>query len=229
MTHILKEEKYPSGSLKSRETELHGPPGQQVILKESWYLPKVNPLNPWQATDNAQLLYGQQEYKLNFVNEQEHGVHESWHENGQQAYEWNYVNGKKHGVQEAWYENGQQDSRLNYANGQKHGIQESWFNNGQQDYKWNFVNGQFHGLQEGWYWNGRQVYKENYVNGQKHGVQEGWYDDGQQQDKKYYLDGIEKPQQAYQSYVEGLTPEIQATIDFGERGLSGIIADYLLP
>jgi hypothetical protein len=34
MARILKEEKYPNGSFKSRETELHGQPGQEVILKE---------------------------------------------------------------------------------------------------------------------------------------------------------------------------------------------------
>jgi hypothetical protein len=55
------------------------------------------------------------------------------------------------------------------------------------------------------------------------------YPNGRQKDNKYYLDGVEKSQQAYQSYIRGLAPEIQATTDFGERGLSGIIAGYLLP
>ena len=133
MTHILKEEKYADGSLKSREIELHGQHGQQVIVKEAWYPPQVDPENPWQATDVAQRRGGQPEYK------------------------WNYVNGQKHGVQEEWNEN------------------------------------------------------------------------GQQKDNKYYLDGIEKSQQAYQSYIRGLAPEVQATADFEERELSGIIAGYLLP
>ena len=76
---------------------------------------------------------------------------------------------------------------------------------------------------------GQQEYKENYVNGQKHGVQERWCENGRQEYKKYYLDGVEKSQQAYQSYIRGLAPEIQASTDFGERGLSNIIASYLLP
>ena len=157
MARVSKEEKYPNGSLKSRETELHGQPGQRVILKESWYPPQVDPLNPWQATDAAQQRSGQQKYKLNYVNGQQHGVQEGWYENGQQWYKQNYVNGQQHGVQEARYENGQQ-----------------------------------------------------------------WY-------KLNYLDGIKVSQQAYQSYVEGLEPEVQATTDFEEHSLSRIIAMYLLP
>ena len=76
---------------------------------------------------------------------------------------------------------------------------------------------------------GQQWFKENYVNGQLHGVQEAWDEDSRQQDNKYYLDGAEVSQQTYQSYVGGLASEIQAATDFGERGLSGIIAGYLLP
>jgi hypothetical protein len=68
MTHILKEEKYSNGSLDSRVTELHGPSGQQVVF-EGWYPPRVDPLNPWQATDAAQQRSGQQKYKYNYVNE----------------------------------------------------------------------------------------------------------------------------------------------------------------
>jgi antitoxin component YwqK of YwqJK toxin-antitoxin module len=213
MTHILKEEKYADGSLKSREIELHGQHGQQVIVKEAWYPPQVDPENPWQATDVAQQRSGQQEYKENYVNGQKHGVQERWYDDGQQANKENYANNQKHGIQEAWHENGQQWCKENYVNGQQHGIQEEWFDNGQ---RW---------------------YKENYANGQKHGIQEEWspsgvnpeYPNGRQKDNKYYLDEVEKSQQAYQSYVEGLASEIQAAADFEERGLSGIIAGYLLP
>ena len=157
MARILKKGKYPNGSLKSRETELHSQHGQQVIVKEAWDPPQVDPLNPWQATDSAQERGGRQKYKEN------------------------YVNGRQHGLQEGWYENGQQRHKQNYANGQKHGVQEYWCENGRQEYK------------------------------------------------KYYLDGVEVSQQAYQSYVGGLASEIQAATNFGERGLSGIIAGYLLP
>ena len=52
---------------------------------------------------------------------------------------------------------------------------------------------------------------------------------GQLEDKKYYLDGVEVSQEAYQAYIEGLAPCIQATIDFEEPNLSVIIAAYLLP
>ena len=186
MTHILKEEKYPNGSLKSRETELHG---QQVILKEGWYPPQVDPLNPWQATDAAQQRSGQQRYKFNYVNGRQHGIQEGWYRNGQQEYKENYVNGQKHGLREYWYENGQQQFKLNYVNGQKHGVQEYWYPSG--------------------------------VNPE--------YPNGRQQDNKYYLDGAEVSQQTYQSYIRGLAPGVQAAADFGERGLSGIIASYLLP
>jgi antitoxin component YwqK of YwqJK toxin-antitoxin module len=230
MAHILKEEKYPSGSLKSRETELHGRLGKRMILKESWYPPQVDPLNPWQATDVAQQRSGQQMYKGNYVNGQKHGVQERWYDNSRQEYKENYVNGQLHGVQERWwYHNGRQANKENYVNGKKYGLQEDWYENGRQAYKWNYVNGQQHGVQEARFDNGQQQFKLNFVNGKEHGVQEYWYEDGQQDYKKYYLDGVEKSQQAYQSYVEGLTPEIQATTDFGERGLSGIIASYLLP
>jgi antitoxin component YwqK of YwqJK toxin-antitoxin module len=229
MAHILKEEKYPDGSLKSLETELHGQPGQQVIVKEAWYPLEVDPEDPWQATDAAQRRGGQQEYKENYVNGKRHGLQEYWHENGQQANKWNYVNGQFHGVQEDWCDNGQQRYKGNFVNGQEHGVQEAWYWNGQQEYKHNYVNGQFHDVQEAWHWNGQQLFKENYVNGQQHGVQEAWNEDGQQRHKKYYLDGVEVSQQAYQSYVGGLASEIQAATNFGERGLSGIIAGYLLP
>jgi len=229
MAHILKEERYPNGSLKSRETELHDQPGQQVILKEGWYPPQVDPLNPWQATDSAQERGGQQKYKWNYLNGREHGVQEGWYENGQQMYKGDYVNGQKHGVQEDWYDNGRQEYKWNYVNGQFHGVQERWYGNGRQEYKWNYLNGREHGVQEGWNDNGQQWYKQNHVNGQKHGVQECWNENDQQKDNKYYLDGVEKSQQAYQSYVGGLAPEIQATVNFGERGLSGIIVGYLLP
>jgi len=205
MARILKEEKYPNGSLKSRETELHGQPGKRVILKEGWYPLQVDPLNPWQATDAVQQRSGQQMYKENFVN------------------------GQQHGVQEAWYRNGQLWYKVNCANKQKHGLHEVWHENGQQWYKFNYVNEQQHGVQEAWYENGRHESKGNYVNGQYHGVQAAWNENGQQQDNKYYLDGVEKSQQAYQSYVGGLASEIQAATNFGERGLSGIIAGYLLP
>jgi antitoxin component YwqK of YwqJK toxin-antitoxin module len=207
MAQILKEEKYPDGSLKSRETELHDQSGQQVILKEAWYPSGVDPLAP-----DAQQPAGQQQYKEN------------------------YVNGQKHGSQEGWHPSGVDPSD---PTARQRG--------GQQQYKCNYVNGQLHGLQEGWYpsrvdpsnpWQatdsaqqrgGRQKYKENYVNGQEHGVQECWYDNGQQQYKKYYLDGVEVSQEIYQAYIKGLAPTIQATVDFGERGISEIIAGYLLP
>ena len=189
MTHILKEEKYADGSLKSREIELHGQHGQQVIVKEAWYPPQVDPLNPWQATDVAQQRGGQQEYKENFVNVQFHGVQERWYPNGQQEYKENYVNEQKHGLQESWYPNGQQKYKENYVNEQKHGVQEYWYEDGQPEYKQNFVNGQFHGVRERWYRNGQQKYKENYVNGQYHGVQEEWYENGQQHIKENYVNG----------------------------------------
>jgi hypothetical protein len=67
------------------------------------------------------------------------------------------------------------------------------------------------------------------VNGQQHGLQEYWYKDGQQLYKEYYLDKIQVSQEAYQSYIKGLAPEIQATIGFEEPNLSRIIAMYLLP
>jgi hypothetical protein len=105
--------------------------------------------------------------------------------------------------------------------------------------------GQEHGLQEAWQATdsarqrgGQQQYKENYVNGQKHGIQEAWQATdaaqrrgGRQEykDNKYYLDGIDKSQWIYQSYIRGLASEVQATANFEERGLSGIIAGYLLP
>jgi antitoxin component YwqK of YwqJK toxin-antitoxin module len=115
------------------------------------------------------------------------------------------------------------------VNGQKHGVQEKWYGDGQQEYKWNFVNGQKHGVQEKWYYNGRQEYKENYVNGQYHGVQEGWRRNGQPDYKKYYLDGTEVSQETYQKYIQEVAPTVQETVDFEERGLSGIIAGYLKP
>ena len=130
MARILKEGKHPDGSLKSRKTELHSQPGKRMILKECWYLPKVNPLDPWQATDAAQQRSDQQKYKLNFVNRQKHGIQEYWYDNGQPEYKENYVNGQKHGVQERWYPNGQQWYKENYANGQKHGVQERWYPSG---------------------------------------------------------------------------------------------------
>ena len=217
MNRILKEGKYPDGSLRFRETESYDQPEQQAILKEGWY----------PAAQRS---------------------------NGQQKYKFNYVNGQKHGVQEYWYPSridrldptavvrgGQQRHKMNYVNGQLHGVQESWDENGRQVYKGNFVNGKQHGLQERWYWDGRQQDKENYVNGQLHGLREKWYPflvdpsdpaverrSGQQEYRKYYLDGIEVSQQTYQSYIEKLAPEIQATTDFEER-LSNIIAEYLLP
>jgi antitoxin component YwqK of YwqJK toxin-antitoxin module len=200
MARILKEEKYPDGSLKSRETELHDQFGQQVILKESWFTLEVDPLNP-----GAQQLFGRQLYK------------------------WNFVNGKKHGLQETWYDNGQQTCKWNFVNGRKNGLQEVWYKNGKQMCKWNYVNGQQHGLQETWYDNGREEYEENYVNGRKHGLQKGWHRNGRQEYEKYYLDDTEVSQQTYQSYVGGLASTIQAIIDFGERGISEIIAGYLLP
>jgi hypothetical protein len=176
-----------------------------VILEEGWYPAEADPLAPWQATDNAQLFYGQQRYKGNYVNGQRHGVQEDWYHNGRQQYKENYANGQLHGVQEAWFENGQQEYKLNYVNGQEHGIQERWYPDGQQAYKWNYVNGQHHGLQE------------------------EWNEDGQHKYRKYYLDGNEVSQQVYKSYVEGLAPEVQATIDFEEPNLSKVIAMYLLP
>jgi len=221
MTRILKEGKHPDGSLKSRKTELHGQPRKRMILKECWYLPKVNPLDPWQATDNAQQRDGRQGSKLTYVNGQQHDVQEYWYQNGQQQSKENYVNGQKHGVQEAWFDNGQQQSKENYVNGQKHGVQEAWFDNGQQWYKFNYVNGQKHGVQEAWNpsrvdpsdpWQatdsaqqrgGQQWYKYNYVNEQYHGVQKEWYEDGQLKSRKYYLDGVEVSQRAYQAYIAG--------------------------
>jgi antitoxin component YwqK of YwqJK toxin-antitoxin module len=247
MSLILKEGKYPNGSFKSRETELHDQPGQRVILKESWYLPQADPLNPWQATDNAQQSYGKQQYKENHMNGQQHGVQEYWYRDGQQCYKFNYVNGQQHGVQESWHDNGQQQYKFNYVNGKRHGVQEYWYpsgvdpsdpwqatdaarqRGGQQWCKLNYVNGQQHGVQESWRGNGQQWNKLNYVNGQQHGIQEGWYEDGQLESRKYYLDGIEVSQQVYKSYVEGLAPEVQATIDFEEPNLSKVIAMYLLP
>jgi antitoxin component YwqK of YwqJK toxin-antitoxin module len=194
MTRVLKEEKYSNGSLKFLETELHDQPGQRVIFKESWYPPQVDPLNPWQATDNAQQRSGQQEYKLNYVNGRYHGVQEGWYDNGRQKYKLNFVNGQQHGVQEYWY-----PSRVDPEDpaAQKRG--------------------------------GQQWYKDNYVNGERHGFQEDWYENGQQKYKKYYLDGTQVSQEAYQTYTQGLEPAVQAILDFGERGLSGIIARYLLP
>ena len=167
MAHILKEEKYPNGSLKYRETELHGQPGQQVILEESWYISRVD---PWQATDAAQQRSGQLKCKENFVN------------------------GQKHGIQEWWYPSQADPSD-----------------------PWQATDA------------AQQQYRYNYVNGQQHGIQEGWYEDGQLESRKYYLDGIEVSQQVYKSYVEGLAPEVQATIDFEEPNLSKVIAMYLLP
>ena len=221
MAHIWKEEKYPDGSLKARVTLLGD---RKTIVKEGWNPPQVNPLNP-----AAQQRGGQQAYKWNYVNGQKHGVQEGWWDNGQQRYKQNIVNGQFHGVQEKWYPNGQQHIKWNYVNGQKHGLQEDWYRNGRQWYKENYANGQFHGVQEAWFENGQQEYKQNYVNGQQHGVQESWNENGQQQDNKYYLDDVEVSQQTYQSYIRGLAPGVQAAADFGERGLSGIIAGYLLP
>jgi antitoxin component YwqK of YwqJK toxin-antitoxin module len=251
MARILKEEKYPNGSFKSRETELHGQPGKQVILKEGWYPAEADPLNPWQATNAAQQRSGRQEYKQNYVNGQFHGVQESWYENGQHVNKENYANGKKHGLQERWYPDGQQRYKGNYVNGQRHGVQEYWYRDGQQEYKVDYVNGQYHGVQERWYpcWypfgadpkdprqatdaaqrrGGQQAYKWNYVNGQEHGIQEAWDENGQHKYRKYHLDGNEVSQQTYQSYVGGLAPEVQATIDFEEPNLSKVIAMYLLP
>jgi antitoxin component YwqK of YwqJK toxin-antitoxin module len=169
MARILKEEKYPDGSPKARETLLDD---RKTIVKEAWYPSGVDP--------TAQRRGGQQKYKYNIVNGQEHGLQEIWYENGQRWSKHNYVDGQKHGVQEFWYPNGQLKDKGNYVNGQRHGLREEWYRNGQQRYK------------------------------------------------KYYLDGVEKSQQAYQTYIEKLTPEIQATTDFEER-LSNIIAEYLLP
>ena len=205
MPQVLKEEKYPNGSLEARESLLDDQPGQQVILKEGWYSSEVISSDPWQATDGAQQRSGQQQYKFN------------------------YVNGQKHGLQEGWYENSQRYHKENYVNGQQHGVQEYWYENGQRYHKENYVNGQEHGLQEGWYENGQQQLKWNYVNGQKHGIQEHWYQNGQLDNKKYYLNGVKFSQEAYQADIKGLAPCIQATIDFEEPNLSRVIAGYLLP
>ena len=113
--------------------------------------------------------------------------------------------------------------------GQQHGPQETWHENGQQAYKGNYVNGQKHGVQEFWYRNGQQRDKENYVNGQLHGIQESWRQNGQLEYKKYYLDGTEVSQETYQKYIQGVAPTVQETTDFGERGISDIIAGYLKP
>jgi antitoxin component YwqK of YwqJK toxin-antitoxin module len=182
MTRVIREEKYPDGSLKSRETKLYNWPEQQVILKEVWYLSRVD---PWQATNSSQRRGGQQKYKQNFVNGQRHGLQEGWYRNGQQEYKWNYVNGQLHGIQEYWYPSGVDPSDPWQATNaaQQRG--------GQQQYKYNYVNGQLHGLQESWYPSGvdpsdpsaqrrggQQECKLTYVNGQFHGVQERWYPSG---------------------------------------------------
>jgi hypothetical protein len=67
------------------------------------------------------------------------------------------------------------------------------------------------------------------VNGRQHGVQEYWFENSQHKYRKYYLDGTEVFQQVYKSYIRGLAPEVQATIDFEEPNLSKVIAMYLLP
>ena len=109
------------------------------------------------------------------------------------------------------------------SGGQQHGPQEKWYPSGvDPEDPWQATDA---AQRRG----GQQRYKGNFVNGQKHGVQEAWSRAGRQEYKKYYLDGVEKSQQAYQSYIRELASEIQAAADFGERGLSGIIAGYLLP
>jgi hypothetical protein len=68
------------------------------------------------------------------------------------------------------------------------------------------------------------------VNGQKHGVQESWVSPYTRfGDKEYYLDGVKVSQKAYQKYIQRVAPTVQETTDFGERGLSDIIAGYLKP
>ena len=139
MNRILKEETYPDGSPRIRETLLAD---GKTIVKEAWYPSGVDPGNP-----------PAQEYKYNIVNGQEHGLQEIWYENGQRWSKHNYVDGQKHGLEEGWYWDGQQWYKQNFVNGKRHGLQECWYpsgvdpgdpvaqRGGQQYYKWNYVNG----------------------------------------------------------------------------------------
>jgi antitoxin component YwqK of YwqJK toxin-antitoxin module len=68
MNRILKEETYPDGSPRIRETLLAD---GKTIVKEAWYPSGVDPGNP-----------PAQEYKENYVNGEKHGVQEVWYPSG---------------------------------------------------------------------------------------------------------------------------------------------------
>jgi antitoxin component YwqK of YwqJK toxin-antitoxin module len=130
----------------------------RCISVNGWYQGTEYVKTSTDFSDRIDSLY----YAWSYVDDQFHGIHQSWHENGQLHYEYIYKHGELNGIQRSWYDNGQMQYEDNWSSDKKNGIHQHWCKNGQLFYKQNYNHGKLYGIQY-YYHNGHMEYKSVYA------------------------------------------------------------------
>ena len=126
---------------------------------------EINSETPYTGKVSLNHKNGQKEYKGNFKDGKEDGIHISWHSNGQKKREGNFKDGKEEGLHISWHSNGQKMSEGNFKDGKEDGIHTEWYGNGLKEMEWNYKDGKEDGTRTKWNENGQKVSEKIYKDG----------------------------------------------------------------
>jgi antitoxin component YwqK of YwqJK toxin-antitoxin module len=131
--------------------------------------------------------------RLNYVDEQKHGLYESWYTATKTLKEkGHYDMGDKVGVWETWHENGQLESSTDYSLYNPYRLKTSWHDNGQirrREYIDKETGDRIYSKTEEWYENGNKS-SEGYGSEYTDGTEKNWYVNGQLHKMKVWKHGM---------------------------------------
>ncbi len=163
--------------------------------------------------------------RTEYKNGEQHGTAEAWWSSVARMYRRNYAYGKIHGLSEQWHPEGHLETTERYVNDKMHGLHEQWYSADKRFCRVNYVNGDMYGLNECWTETGLLKFWCNYVAGKKHGL--GFrLTESRGLTQIYHCHDVSLSYADYQQQLGGLGAAICGVVDFSEKGIGIIIAQY---
>lgn len=190
----LREERYPSGALKSRGYVKQDPEKNYVRQ------------GPW----TFQYDNGQRQMEITYEDGKAEGPKTTWYESGQKQKEGTYKDGKLDGQFTFWHENGQEQQEVTFRDDKREGLVTTWYENGQKKQEETYSAGQLEGPVTAWYENGQK--KQESVAGKEdkwEGPFTTWYENGQKEMECNYKEG--KRDGRYSTWYENGQKKMECT------------------
>jgi antitoxin component YwqK of YwqJK toxin-antitoxin module len=122
---------------------------------------------------------GQIKVRFTYINDQVHGLYQTWHEDGRPEQERQYEHGVLHGYERWWYHTfNQLHYELYHVNGVKQGLYQQWHLGGELEAQYMYVDGKIdESTHKRWYESGRLLVENQRINNDTILCQQ-WYENG---------------------------------------------------